>query len=148
MQPNIKPSNKAVLMAKLDPVSQAAATVTTGWLSMADFEQAMALLMVGAMTAGSTVDAKLRQATDAAGTGAKDITGKAIVQLTQAGGDSNKQVLINVRSEELDVAGGFTHVQLSVTVAVAASLIAAALFGFDARYQPEDDVSTVDEVVG
>lgn len=146
--PNIRPSDRAPLMKVLDPVSQAAATVTTGWVSMADFNSLMALLMVGALGASATVDAKLQQASDSSGTGAKDITGKAITQLTQAGSDSNKQVIINCRAEELDVDGGFNHVRLSVTVGTAACLIAAAVFGFDARYAPAADSTTVDEVVG
>lgn len=146
--PTIRPSDRAPLMKVLDPVSQAAATVTTGWVSMADFNSAMALLMVGALGVSGTVDAKLQQATDSSGTGVKDITGKAITQLTQAGTDSNKQVVINCHAEELDVDGGFNHVRLSVTVGVAASLIAAGIFGFDARYAPAADSTTVDEVVG
>lgn len=146
--PSIRPSDRFPLLAKLDPVSQAAATVTTDWVSLADFNAIMAMLMVGALGASATVDAKLQQATDGTGTGAKDVTGKAITQLTQAGTDSNKQVMINCRAEELDVDGGFTHVRLSVTVATAACLIAAGIFGVDARYAPAADVSTVDEVVG
>lgn len=145
--PNIKPSDKATVAAVLNPVSQGAGTVTTGWVSMADFENLLAILQVGALGAAATVDAKLQQASDSSGTGAKDITGKAITQLTQAGTDSNKEVLINVRSEELDVNNSFTHVRLSVTVATAASLISAILLGFDARYQPATHKATVDEVV-
>lgn len=146
--PNVKGSDKMTLAAVLDPVSQGAATVTTGWVSMGTFEQIVAMLMVGVLGASATVDAKLQQASDGSGTGAKDITGKAITQLTKAGTDDAKQVLINCRSEELDVANGFTHVRLSVTVATAASLIAAAVFGLEARYQPATQKATVDEVVG
>ncbi len=146
--PNIKPSNEAVVMAVLDPVSQAAATVTTAWVPMTDFEAIQAILQVGALGAGATVDAKLEQATSAAGAGAKDIAGKAITQLTKAGADDNKQVVINCRSDELDVAGGFAYVRLSVTVAVAACLISAVVLGHYARYQPHAAVATVDEVVG
>lgn len=146
--PNVRPSDKATVLAVLNPISQGAATVTTGWVAMSTYENVLAILKVGALGASGTVDAKLQQASDGSGTGAKDITGKAIAQLTQAGTDSNKQALINVRSEELDINGGFTHVRLSVTVAVAASLIDAILLGFDARYQPQSHAATVDEVVG
>lgn len=145
---NVRPSDRAVLVAKLDPVSQAAATVTTGWVSMATFARILAVLQVGVLGASATVDAKMQQATDSGGTGVKDITGRAITQLTKAGTDDNKQVLINVKDTDLDVANAFTHVRLSVTVATAASLISAALFGFDARYAPADDATTVDEVIG
>ena len=46
----------------------------------------------------------------------------AYAQLTQAGADSNKQAVINLRQVELDVAGGYSHVRLTLTVATAASL--------------------------
>lgn len=145
--PNVKPSDRAPIMRVLNPISQGAATVTTGWVSLATFDKARAILLVGDMTLNSTVDAKLQQASDSAGTGAKDITGKAITQLTDAGADDNKQVEINVRSDELDVANGFNHVRLSVTVAVAASVIAALIEGYDARYAPATDSTTVDEII-
>lgn len=148
MNPNIKPSNEAVLIEKLDPVSQGAGTVTTGWVSLADFDAIQAILQVGVLGAAATVDAKLEQATSSGGAGAKNIAGKAITQLTKAGTDDNKQVILNCRSDELDVANNFTHVRLSVTVAVAASLISAVVLGHSARYQPAADAATVDEVIG
>lgn len=148
MNPNVKPSHRATVLDVIDPASLAPGTATTGWIAVKDFESFMALIAVGAFTLNGTLDAKLQQATDGAGTGAKDIAGKAITQLTDAGTDDNKQALINLRSEELDVEGGFTHVQLQATTATAAALIFAALLGLDARYQPETHNASVDEVVG
>ncbi len=148
MNPNVSPSDRAPLMAVIDPDAYTAAAYTTGWVSMADFDNVMAVVMAGDLGSSATIDAKLEQATDASGTGAKDVTGKAITQLTDGGSDSNKQAVINCRSDELDVDNDFTHVRLSVTVGTATSDMGAALFGFDARYQPADDVSTVDEIVG
>ena len=52
----------------------------------AKFAEIMALIQTGVLGAAATLDAKLQQATDAAGTGAKDITGKAIVQIVKATG--------------------------------------------------------------
>lgn len=143
---NAKPSDQAAILAVLNPVSQAAGTVLTGWVSMADVEALMAVLQTGVLGTGATVDAKLRQATSAAGANAKDITGKAIAQLTKAAND-NDQVVINCRADELDVEGGFTHVALSITVANAASLISAILLGFNGRYQPVAHLDSVIEVV-
>ena len=86
----------------------------------------------------ATLDAKLQQAQDASGTGAKDLTGKAISQLTQAASGSARQALINVRPEDLDVTNGFAYVRLTVTVGVAASLTAAQLLGVNPRFAPGD----------
>ena len=144
---NVLPSNEAVLAAVIDPDAYAAATYTTGWVSLVDFEAIQAIIMAGDLGTSATLDAKLEQASDSSGTGAKDITDKAITQLTQAGTDSNKQAIINCRSEELDVDNDFTHVRLSVTIATATSDMGALILGHYARYQPEADASTVDEVV-
>lgn len=147
MNSNILPSNRGVVAATIDPDAYTAAAYTSDYVSMADFETMMAIVMVGTMASTSTVDAKLVQATDSGGTGVKDITGKAITQLTEAGTDSDKQAIINCRSDELDVAGGFTHVALVMTVGTAASDAGAILLGFDARYQPATDLASVDEVI-
>jgi hypothetical protein len=148
---NQKPSEAAAVLARLDPVSQGAATVTTGWVAVKDWHRLLAILMVGALGASATVDAKIQQASDGSGTGAKDLTtAKSITQLTQAGTDSNKQVLINVEPDDLDLDNSFTHIRLSVTVATAACLIAALILGFNARFgsASDQDAATVDEIVG
>lgn len=127
-----KPSEGMAVLATVDPVSQAAGTLTTGWVDMSAFFSLLALVGVGVFGASATVDAKLQQVTDWSGTGVKDITGKAISQLLAAGGN-NKQVLITVRGQEMDVEGGFRYLRLSVTVGTAATLIHAALLGFAPR---------------
>lgn len=144
-----KPSEQAALLGTLDPVSQGAGTVVSDWVDAGKFKKIMAILAVGTLGASATVDAKLRQATDSSGTGAKDISGTSITQLTKAGSDDNKQVIINCDAAELDVAGGFSYVAISVTVATAASLIAAILLGFEPRYAPasDNDLASVDEIV-
>ena len=147
MNVNILPSNEAVLAGVIDPDAYAAGTYTSGWVHMGTYEAIQAIVMVGTMATNSTVDAKLEQATDSSGTGAKDISGKAITQLTEAGTDSDKQAIINCRSDELDVANGFDYVRLSMTVATAASDSGGIVLGHYARYQPATDATTVDEVV-
>lgn len=145
--PNILPSDRATLAAVIDPDVLTAATHTSGWVSMVDYDTIQAIVLAGTLGASATLDAKLEQATDSSGTGAKDISGKAITQLTQAGSDSDKQAIINCRAEELDVDNDFTHVRLSITVATASSDGAGLILGHNGRYQPVADASTVDEVV-
>jgi len=98
----------------------AAVYTSLAYRSLANHQRAIAILLVGDMGQGATVDFLLMQATDTAGTGAKAIAGKAITQLTQAGGDGNDAVIIEVRTEELDVDGGFDCVGGILTVANAA----------------------------
>ena len=142
-------SEEFALVATVDPDVLTAATHTSDWVNMTTFQQIMAVVLAGTLGASATFDAKLEQATDSSGTGAKDVSGKSITQLTQAGTDSDKQAIINLRADELDVANDFTHVRLSITVATASSDGAGVIFGRRARYQPasDHDLASVDEIV-
>ena len=123
------------VLATIDPVSQGAGTITTGWIPAANHERFLAHIQTGIMGASATLDGKLQQATDNAGTGVKDVTGKAFVQILKAAGD-NKQAEINLRADELDLANNFTYFRLSLTVGVAASLISATVLGGVAKNAP------------
>ena len=146
---NNMPADIEAIGGVIDPDVTAAGTVTTGWVEAAGFYTWMAIVLAGTLGTSATVDAKIEQASDGSGTGAKDITGAAITQLTQAGTDSDKQALVQFRSDDLDVDNSFTHVRLSITVAVATSDIAGVLVGVGPRYGPasDSDASTVAEIV-
>jgi len=132
MEPYIRPSKRASILGTIPP--QSATTVqSSGWLDATTFHNVMAIIETGTISASGTVDAKFQQATSNAGAGAKDVTGKAITQLTQAASGSNKQVLIDMHQEDLDIANGFKWIQLSITPATAAALIAGQVLGFDPR---------------
>ncbi|MFQ5629667.1 MAG: hypothetical protein ACE5I1_12960, partial [bacterium] len=106
-----KPSEFAAVLGVIDPDATAAGTVTSDWCSMEKYRKMMAIVFAGTLGTSATLDAKLEQASDSSGTGAKDISGKSITQLTQAGTDSDKQAIIEVDAAELDVANGFDHVR-------------------------------------
>lgn len=135
MTTNTKLSEKIAVLAALSPAAVAPSTVVTAFVPVANFHSISALIQTGVLGAAATLDAKLRQATDAAGTGAKDVAGKAIAQILKATGD-NIQASIELRSEDLDSTGGFAFVGLSLTVGVAASLVSAQLVGSNTRYAP------------
>lgn len=146
---NAKVSEVVGVVAAIDPDAIAAGTVTSSWVSVKNFVRYALLVASGDLGAAATLDCKLQQATSAAGAGAKDITGKAITQLTQAGSGSDKQAWIDLRPEELDLDGGFTHVRISMTVATATSEAAAFLLGFAPARGPatDNDAATVVQVV-
>lgn len=131
---------------QIEPDAYANNTYTTNWLSMRDYQRLAAVLMIGTLGSSATIDAKLRQAKTSGGAGAKDVTGKAITQLTQAGSDSDKMVVIELNAEELDVTGKYDHVQLSVTIGTATSDFAALVIRFVSNYSPVDRTN-LDEVV-
>lgn len=145
----LKPTDRAAVVGVIDPDLNTAGTVTTGWISAADFQYLMATVMAGTLGSSATLDAKFEQATDSSGTGAKDVTGAAITQMTEAGGDSDTQAIIQIAAEDLDIANGFTHARLSMTVATASSGSAAIVLGFDPRYAPasDNDAASVAEIV-
>ena len=128
------------VLGTVDPISQGAGSVTTGWVSVSNFLSFLALISTGIMGASATLDAKVQQAQDSGGTGAKDITGKAITQIVKASGDG-KQALINFRAQDLDQLNGFSYVRVSATVGTAASLIAVYLLGGNARFEPIKDAT-------
>lgn len=140
-----KGSEQITLLTTVDPISSSTA-VSSAWVSVAEVARILAVIQTGLIAATGTLNAKLEQATSGAGAGAKDVTGKAITQLPDTG--DNKQALINCRVEELDIAGGFSFVRLTITPAVAAALIAGAVYGFEARYQPKAHAASVVETVG
>lgn len=144
MNTNVRFNEKIAILAALDPASVAPGTVLTAWVNMAGFHSAAALIQTGVMSANSTLDARLRQATDAAGSGAKDIPGKALTQMLASSG---KQALIEVRGDELDTNNGYSFIALSVTVGVAATILSAQLFGTHARQMPASAASTVVQIV-
>ena len=137
MYPNSKASEMLAVLATIDPATQAAGAVSTGWVSVANYLGFLAQVQTGVLGTSATVDAKLQQALDSTGTGAKDISGKAITQIVKATGD-NKQALVNVKPEELDTVNGFGFVRVTVTVGVVASITSAQLLGVNPRYAPAD----------
>lgn len=146
--PNLLPSDRVAVAGVIDPDAATADTYTTGWINMADYGSILAIVVAGTLGTSATLDAKLEQATDGSGTSAKDVTSKAITQLTQAGTDeSDKQAVINCRADELDIANDFDHARLSVTVGTATSDVGAIVLGLDAREQPVTQPAAVAETV-
>lgn len=128
------------------PASRQAVMVSTGYVSMRDYHKAFALILTGAIAALAVVDAKLVQATDTAGLGAKDVAGKAVTTLD--GGDDNSSLGIELDASELDVNNGYDCIALQISCGggAAAVLCAGALFRTIPRFKPVD-ASNLAEVV-
>lgn len=148
-QKTIALAQEVGIVGNIDPDAYAAGTYVTGWISAANWQNFMAIVQAGTLGASATLDGKIEQASDAAGTGAKDLTGSAITQLTQAGTDSDKQAVIAFSADDLDIANGFSHLRLSITVGTAASDAGGIVIASACRYGPPSDydAATVDEIV-
>ncbi|MGH8743047.1 MAG: hypothetical protein ACREUY_02090 [Burkholderiales bacterium] len=138
MTPNQLPSDGVALVSAVDPISQGAGSPAQVWTNVKNFHSFLAVLDVGVFGGSATVDFKLQQATDSSGTGAKDITGKSITQLVAAGGN-NRQAMINARASDMDQANSFNFISFKITVGTAATLVAAAMYGFYPRFEPVKD---------
>lgn len=143
---NALPSENQAVVGIIDPDVYTAAEYLTAAIDMNKFESLQAIVMAGTLGASATLDAKLTASATSGGT-YTDITGKAITQLTQAGTDSDKQSIINLRAEELTE--GLRYVKLSMTVGTATSDAGAIVMGANPRNAPasDNDLSTVDEIV-
>lgn len=97
---------------QIEPDAYPIGTANGAWVSMADFTEAAAIVMVGLM--GAT------------GTGAKDLAGASVL-IDQAAGAGDEIATVPFRAEQLDIANGYTHVRLSVATAGASVDYGAAL---------------------
>ena len=109
------------------------ATVPTTYIDVTDFERFAFLISAGALGASATVAAQVVQATAAAGTGSKVITGAAMTAF--ADDDDDQFVTIEVQSDQLDIANGFRYVAITVTIANTADLEVLFL-GLNPRHVP------------
>ena len=143
-----KPSEVAAIVATIDPDAYTASSYTSDYVNTEYWGALMAVVYAGTIGTSGTINAKLMQATSSTGAGAVTVAGKAITALTQAGTDSDKQAIINLQPDELNVAGGFKWVALKIT-SVVTSDYGGAIYGFFPRYGPAsaNDLASVDEIV-
>jgi len=155
MMDNSLGSERLAVLATVDPDAYAVGAQSSDYIDMSLFDQALAVICAGVMPALGTLDAKLQQANTAGGGAVKDITSKAITQLAGASpSQSDKQALINVRADELDMANGFRWVKLVITLADTTSPVGTNdamgfLLGLGPRYGPayDNDLASVAEII-
>ena len=116
------------------PADSETTAVTSGWLNMETYQRLVVMISVGDVAGAGTFDAAITQDDVGDGTNAKAIAGKASTQLTAA--DDDLANCIELRTEELDVDGGFHYVLVTLTPAVAAVEFAAFVLGHVASYEP------------
>lgn len=147
MFPSLRPTETMALVGVINPSSKTAGTPdTTAWIKADQFANFLAVNQIGVLGSSATFNAKIEQATSAAGAGAKDVPGKAITAVLKASGD-NTQEMIELRPDELDIQNGFFWFRLSQTHGTANGLSAGQVFGVGPRYAPPAQMATVTEIV-
>lgn len=147
----------ATIEAGVVPVDMSAAANNGDWVSLVNYHRCVVVLYKAAGTAGDDPVFTLKQATDAAGTGAKalafDVVNEKVGTLASiaawtrvaqsaagtytnaASAEAQALIVVEVRSNELDVLNGFTHIQVSVPdVGTNAQLGCAFYIMLDPRY--------------
>jgi len=115
-------------------VAMAQATLSSGantptYFSMANYDIATFIVFTGARTGSASLAAQVRQRIGAGGTEA-DVTGVTSTITTADG-----LTVLQVRGEDLNVTGGYTHVGILLTAPVAAFVVGAICLRDRARYK-------------
>jgi len=124
----------------IEPVA-GAATYVTAYVYAGLANAWLASINVG--TAGTSVNAKIQQASDSSGTGVKDLSGSAI---TEIDGDG-ESAQIQFKPADLDTANDFDHVRLSITTVGATAVAGGSLLAVCPTNAPLAAVAKVDETV-
>ena len=117
----------------------AAAEVITAYVSLANYHRAALVIHLGNVTATGTLLARLLQATNTSGGSAKGIPTTATqdkITTALANADDNGVVVIELRTEELDVDNGFDCVAIGYDVDTDSVPFSAVLYGIEPRFPP------------
>lgn len=116
------------------PQDVGTADVTGSWIDVSKCGRFVVLAKAGAVTAAKVLTVQLRQAKDAAGTGAKDLG--TPVTAVGVGGAAPPDVEIEKTPFDLDGANDFTHVTAVLGIDENAKLGAAYVVRGERRYVP------------
>ena len=119
-------------VARINPASYSSEQ-NTARVKASLYQRFLVELHVGSIASGRTVDMDIEQHSVATGGTPKAITGKSITQLTDA--DSDKIVCVEVRAEELDLAGGYYWISAEVTPTTGV-ILACKIRAADPTYRP------------
>lgn len=147
MSINVDGGEKFAVAATIDPQTVNSTPQVSDYIDMSLFHQATFIFALGDM-ASETIDARVQEATDSSGTGAKAL--KSATQLAaHATNNDNKQIVITVRQEDLDRDNDFTHVAGRLVTGNTTGGPACCIgIGHDPVYGPasDDDLATVVEI--
>lgn len=134
------------IVGVIDPDANGTGEVLTSAIDMADWEQLAVVSMVGDLGASASVVVAVTASATSGGTYAA-VSGKTVTNTSSpSSAASNKQKIINVRSDE--ITSNKRYVKVSHTVSGATSDSAVVVFG-KARHLPayDRDLSSVTEIV-
>jgi hypothetical protein len=145
---NTRLSEALAVVDCIDPDAYTTGAVTGDVIDMDDHRRVLFIVQAGDLGSSATLDFAVAGSAVVGMTNSATITGKSITQLTQAGTDSNKQVLVEVTAEEVK-AQGFQFIQGTLTIGAATSDAGVVTLADLAHYGPASsyDLASVDEIV-
>lgn len=141
-------SERLAIVGTIDPDAYGTGAQNSDIIDMKFWRRVVFIVMAGDLGSSATLDFKV-QSGDSTLSDAADLTGKSITQLTQAGTDSDKQVIVEVTAEEVAEAGD-RYIRGTMTIGTASSDCGVIVLGEPAHYTKDvtaNDLSTVDEIV-
>tara|TARA_R100001086_G_scaffold173598_1_gene95150 strand:+ start:130 stop:519 length:390 start_codon:yes stop_codon:yes gene_type:complete len=116
-------ANRVKFNVALAPVSKSAGSTTSSAIDLTGYSKAALLVSVGVISSSGTVDCKVQSSATSGGSYA-DITGAAITQMTQAGGDSDDTVQV-----DFEIPNGQPFVKTVLVNATAAAIQSVHIIG-------------------
>jgi hypothetical protein len=117
--------------------------ISTPWVAVNDYHRVFVEILVGNII--NPLDVSIWQATNPAGAGAKVVTAKALTQMN--GGDDGSSCGIELRTEELDVDGGFDCIRVqTLNGGAGGNTYSVVVYGIVGRYLPTG-ITEWDEVI-
>ena len=138
------------IVGTVDPDAYATGTQLTDAIDMSVHRQVMFIVEAGTLGSSATIDFYVMECATSGGTYTR-LSGKNITQLTQAGTDSDKQAIVNVRAEELTA--GYRYLKGSLRVGTATSDAGVMALASKTRFSDAvtttsyGDLASVDEIV-
>jgi hypothetical protein len=142
-----QPSERAAVAGTIDPQTVANSAVLTDAVDMSKWHEVMFVFLLGNMAA-ETIDCEVQES-DASGGTYTTLSGKAATQLAaHASNNDNKQIVINVKNEELPAGKRFLKGRMVTGGATGGPACCVAL-GLKPRFGPasDDDLSDVVQIV-
>lgn len=145
-------SERLAVVATIDPDAYASGTQLSDAIDMAYHREVMFIIQAGVIPSSGTYNFVVTESATSGGTYTQ-ITGKSITALTNAGTDSDKQVIVNVKASEMGTGMRYLKGSLRMTGNAAANDAAVLALAGKSRFSDAvtstvyGDLASVDEVV-
>ena len=135
-------SEVAAYLGGINPASYTSEQ-NSGYVSLANYHRAVIIIHAGVLGQNVDIDIEAAQDTSGTGPGSFDTASKDI--LLTATTDNNTVSVIEIRTEELDIAGGDDCINVEATPAGASAIFGVQIWGLVPRFAPVP-TTTLDSV--